>query len=573
MLLPRDLLVNNDQPLTVDWQPWATGASGAHTAVGHAGPLELAATVTLDHVLRADVELLNVGEEPTELRRCAWVFEVDQPEEIYLSDSIRTAQPWDFNITRNTLASFAGVLSPELRYDGQTLVLHSADVATYRDGFVRAEPLDMKSGRLKLAWHRVEPKWDYNGLVSMRPLNGLWIHEGQTRLMTICVLVDPSADKPVDYRAPVTQPDRDTANVPLLIRSGRQTHARDPWDESVMRMAADGEYAGLFGGGFDFRNGVVLEPHVCRAEYGEFLLHEHLRTGDEHYWRLAVDFAAAFERVCVNRSEHPERGGAVRGRYGDNMTAHQIRSMRGAAFFWDMAALTGIDRYRHTARGIADYLARSFPWTNARQGAAVRDLFYLHTVTGEARYLEACRLIVDTLARAQTADGGWYEYWNDKFEAYEYDPPSHHGGEWTPRSTQKPEMASYNVNGLLDALRLDHDGLLPADTRNMVHRAAEWLLTVQHASGAWPFPSPDSTGLYGYGVMLDAAAMLKAGDVFDDQRYVDAGKRAIQWSYDQVAQHDFVPQLVGVRDVDQVECSLTAFYAYEAVACAEAADQ
>ena len=99
-----------------------------------------------------------------------------------------------------------------------------------------------------------------------------------------------------------------------------------------------------------------------------------MRTGNPQLWDWVARFAERFEQVSVNRSSHPERGGAVRGRYGDNNTAHPIRCMRGSVFFWEMAELTGRESYRKTSLGIADFMTRSFPWTNARQAAAARDL-------------------------------------------------------------------------------------------------------------------------------------------------------------------------------------------------------
>ena len=308
------------------------------------------------------------------------------------------------------------------------------------------------------------------------------------------------------------------------------------------------------------------ELHASRAEYGEILLHEFIRTGDTNLWLWTAAFAERFQQVSINRGRHHERGGAVRGRYGDHESANRIRSMRGAAYLWQMADLTGREDYRRSALGIADYLTRSFPWTNGRQGAAVRDLVFMHRVTGDARYRDTAQQIVTALQAAQQPGGGWFEYWDANLNASVYDPPGHHGGQWTPAATIKPEMASYNVNGLLDALSEPSPLGRGGQAADMVRRAAEWLLGVQSREGAWPFPDPTSKGLYGYGIGLDAAAMLKAGRYFRDTRYFDAGVRAVEFALRRLERHGIIPALLNVADADQTEGSMTYFYLLEALA-------
>ena len=595
--LPMTLLVGNDEAVAATWDAWTPAGDGVCVSMGKAGPLVLAATLKVGAFVRIEVAILNDSEAPVELRRGAWSMVVDQPRRVSLLPEcgIETIRPWDFVLTHETLTD-DGRVSRWLRLDfesqragdgdvcdeltgDESMHVGSDDPLRYADGLVRIEPAAVGEAEVRLDWHRVEPKWDYNGLVSMRPLHGLWIHEGQTRVMSLVLawgdeatmggVIGAAASEGMLHGDTPSLPTAKSAS-PLCWRGGRVTFDRSAaWAMIDRVFITHGPYADLYAGGYDHRNRRQLEPHVCRAEYGEFLMHEALRLRDDRLWAKACQFASRFEQVCVNRSTHPVKGGAVRGRYGDNVAAHQIRSMRGAAFFWDMADAAGVERYRDVATGIADYLARSFPWTNARQGAAVRDLAYMHRVTGDGKYAEAAGLIVETLERAQTADGGWYEYWDEDYQAFRYDPPGHHGGEWTPRSTQKPEMASYNVNGLLDAAMVALPGVLPAGMMAMVAKAAAWLADVQHARGAWTFPSADSVGLYGYGLYLDAAAMLKAGQAFGEKRFTAAGLRAMAFGDAVVEERGFLPQLIGVADVDQVECSLTCFYALEAFAYAE----
>ena len=561
LLLPKRVVVGNDEEVAVAWSGWE-----GDQATGTAGVLQLNVRVEIDTGLHIQLEILNDSGDPVELREAAFLLVIDQPDSITLLPEcgISTANPWDFVLTHETLSKGGTERRClQLSYGDESWYAGSADPLRYADGLVRAEPDSHQGDALRISWHRVEPKWQYNGMTASRPLNGLWIHEGQTRVATLDFAADPAS-----FERAIETPDADPARVSLCKVPAQQTYDWAPIMEAITRMRmTSGEYVDLFAGGYDHRNQRILEPHVSRPEYGEFLLHEFLRTGDAQLWEWVLAFAEAFQRVSLNRSSDPQRGGAVRGRYGDNDAAHPIRSMRGSAFFWDMAEITGNESYRTTAVGIADFLTRVFPWTNARQAAAVRDLVYMHRVTGEARYLETSQKIIEVLVEVQQPDGAWHEYWNEKGEAYVYDPPSHHGGEWTLTSPLKPEMQTYNVNGLIDALTLAPD-LIP-EAEPITRRAAEWLADAQDASGAWPFPQKSSKGLFGYALMLDASAMLKAGKYFGEESFVDAGRRGIEWGLNQIKERGYVPALLGLPDADQVESSLTCFYALEAFAAAE----
>ena len=561
LLLPQRLVVNDDLEVPVEWETW-DGTSAA----GKAGQILLNATVDSDAGLHLGLEILNDGEAPTELREAAWQLLIDQPDRIAVHPDcgIETVRPWDFNLTHDTLTHRGREeRCLALTFGNDTWYVGSEDPMRFADGHLRAEPDAPGEAVLRISWHRVEPAWQYNGMVATRPLNGLWIYEGQTRFASINM-----ADNPAKLARPVDPAPKTPANLPLCVLPKKRTYDRGPIMDAIKRLRMErGEYADLFAGGYDHRNQRIVEPHVSRAEYGEFLLHEYMRTGEPQLWDWVTRFAERFVQVSVNRSSHPERGGAVRGRYGDNNIAHPIRSMRGSVFFWEMAELTGRESYRRTSLGIADFLTRSFPWTNARQAAAARDLVYMHKVSGDPRYLETARSIIDVLREVEQPGGGWFEYWNEKGEAYAYDPPTHHGGEWTPISTIKPEMLTYNVNGLLDAVQLDPDALPGA--LDMIRHAAEWLVETQDASGAWPFPRKESPTRFGYALMLDAAAMLKAGKAFGEERFVDSGRRAIDYGLAQIEERGYVPAISGLPDADQVESSLTCFYALEAFATAE----
>ncbi len=563
LVLPQRLVCGNNEKISVAWSPWAK-QDQLQTATGQCGSLRLSARCEMQDALHCQIEVLNLAAEPVELRELAWTLELDQPDRIHLLPEcgIFTCQPWDFNLTHETLMN--RYLS--LTYKRKTLCIGSNDPLVFGNGFVRCEPLSMRDPRLRLAWHRIEPHWDYHGLISTRPLNGLWIYEGQTRAASLVIATSTEKRRKESFL-----PEANTTRCPLCVRSPR-ARAEKILEKIASFRIERGEYAGLFAGGYCHRNRRLLEPHVNRAEYGEFLLHEYLRSGDPLLWEWTAAFAERFQQVAVNRSNHPARGGAVRGRYGDHVTAHPIRSMRGAAFFWDMAELTGRDDYHETALGIARYLCRTFPWTNARQGAAVRDLMYLFRVTGEEVYRTAAQKIIATIARAQRADGSWFEYWDERGEAAVYDPPGHHCGAWTPRSCVKPEMASYNINGILDAFRVCKQEDLP-DAGEVVRKAADWMAGAQSSEGAWRFPQFDSRGLYGYGLFQDAAGMLKAAQFFKDIRHHKAGMRAIEFGMKMLAKDNRIPAVIGVHDLDQTESSFTYFYALEALALMEASSE
>ncbi|MFA9479554.1 hypothetical protein ACERK3_14790 [Phycisphaerales bacterium AB-hyl4] len=590
--LPTRLVVGADDiSHDVQWSAWR-GEGTARICEGVCDALRLTVTVTGDIAaaegLHCRSELLNTAEQACELREWAWTLELEPPDRVALvadadeqgKRALRhvSDEPWDYNLTADMLAADGRCWSLALAYGRASMCVGSDDPLVFGDGLARCEPAAMDSDRIKVAWHRIEPHWDYNGLLSTRPLHGLWVYEGQTREANLR-LAEHSEAVPVPPRgwgaSPLPPPPSlpEGAALPLCIPAAAGS-------ADTVRVLAQldrfhisrGEYAGLYAGGVDYRNRRHLEPHVCRAEYGEFLLHAHLRGDGSDLWPGVVTYAERFQQTAVNRGGHPERCGAVRGRYGDNQSAHRIRSMRGAAFFWDMHRLTGREDFRRTAVGIADYLTRSFPWNNARQGAAIRDLVYLHQQTGEARYRDTAQAILRTLQENQHDSGGWYEYWNKAGEAFAYDPPGHHGGQWTACASLKPEMASYNVNALLDVLLLLNGCDLLPGVEPMVRKAADWLCAVQDKRGGWRFPNHDSRGLYGYGLYLDAAAMFKAGWFFRDRAFIDAGTRAVAFGFELLDTLGHVPSVTDLPDIDQTECSLTWFFAIEALAAQSAAE-
>ncbi len=572
LLLPPRLVVADDEVFAVAWQSWQARDGNLATAIGAVAGLELRAQLEFDHdALWCGVEVVNPGQTPIELRELAWQLHLDPPAQISLLDdgpaSEETllpggAPPWELNLTHEILTD-RGRRQRCLRldYDADQFYVGSADPLTYGDGFVRVEPLEPASDRTKISWHRVEPHWDYNGLFSTRPSSGLWLYEGQTRAASLAI-----ANSPQRLYRPWPTPAHPDAPIALYKAGSKAASERQAILDKIGSFRLLGcEYAGLFAGGYDHRNGRLIEPHASRPETGEILLHEYLRSGDARLWQWVIEFAECFQQLAVNRGRGASTGGAVRGRYGDNQTAHPIRSMRGAAFFWDMAALTGRQDYRETALGIARYLTRVMPWNNARQGAAIRDLVYLHRESGIAAFADTAQAILATVHEHQQPDGAWYEYWGESGQPSVYDSPGHHGGQWIAKACKKPEMAGYNINGILDALQIVDPPTLPA-AEEIVQRAADWMLQTQSPQGPWPFPDASSSNLYGYGLFLDATAMLKAGDYFHDARYLASGRRAVGFGLDRLAATGMVPALIGVPELEATESSFTWTCALEAMA-------
>lgn len=63
--------------------------------------------------------------------------------------------------------------------------------------------------------------------------------------------------------------------------------------------------------------------------------------------------------------------------------------------------------------------------------------------------------------------------------------------------------------------------------------------------------------------------MLKAGRYFNESRYFDSGRRAVEFGLNYLQQHGTIPALINARDADQTECSATYFYALEVLAVLE----
>ena len=208
LVLPKRLVVGNDEEVGVAWAGWE-----GNRAKGTAGVLRLDARVEIDAGMHVQLEILNDSGEPVDLREAVIQLVIDRPDTITLLPEcgIETSNPWDFVLTHETLSNNGSERRClRLKFGDDTWYVGSSDPLRYGDGLVRAEPDSHDGDALRISWHRVEPKWQYNGMTASRPLNGLWIHEGQTRVATLDVANDPEA-----FERSVVTPQPDPTRVPL----------------------------------------------------------------------------------------------------------------------------------------------------------------------------------------------------------------------------------------------------------------------------------------------------------------------------------------------------------------------
>jgi hypothetical protein len=94
------------------------------------------------------------------LRELALTLGLNAPQSITLGpphevETIQTTDAWDFNLTHQTLSA-GGTANRYLSLDyGQScLFINACDILKFGDGFVRVEPLELNSSRIKISWHR-----------------------------------------------------------------------------------------------------------------------------------------------------------------------------------------------------------------------------------------------------------------------------------------------------------------------------------------------------------------------------------------------------------------------------------
>ena len=520
--------------------------------------------LTVHHAIaRVDVHTrLRNGGAPAYLSHFGHRLHLALPESIsVLARELSFGHLVDVNLASETIRSRWSQAGVRLTGLGDDLTITSTDFATYDDGMITATTVGRSQDALDLTVHRIEPIWHYRGITSHAPTNHLHFHVGQTRSAAFSVTVGP----------PETTEASLLANEPgitvMPVGDHPQTassSARDHVLERALRFVVpSGEYQGLIAGGRCHINHRLIEYGVNRADYAEYLLRHALRTGSSRLIDTVRAYADRFVDVAIHRADHaPDVWGAVRQRYRENLP-DRVRSMRGPCLLLALYDLTAEENYWRTAFEIGDYVVSSFPHRFARQGGACRELAQLYARTGDAKYRDKAYEILDAVRDSQLASGPWFEYFEQDNTASTLDV--HQAGRYTIEATEKPEMSSYNIIGVLDAApQMDITPWL--DT---MERAADWMVETQDDEGAWRFPRYDSEPQWGHGIYQDVLAMLLAYRTYGKQAYLTAADRGIDWAQEILSSNGYIPSVTRQEPHQYLEASLTYFYGLEALSLRE----
>jgi hypothetical protein len=466
----------------------------------------------------------------------------------------------DVNLSAQTLRSGWSQSGVRLCYaDNSDLVIMTQDFDTFDDGMMTLTNVGRDQDSTDLTVHRIEPVWHYRGITSHAPIRHLHFHEGQTRSASFSLIAgtrDQTEERLVatEDGLSVYVLDEPTAKVSNTASLLNRTLER-----ALGFTVPAGEYQGLLAGGRCHINHRLIEFGVNRADYAEYLLRHFTRTGDPRLLQVVTSYADRFVDLSIHRSDQtPDTWGALRQRYRENLP-DRVRSMRGTTFLLNLFDLTGDDRYHSAAFEIGRYLLKSFPDRFARQGGACRELATLYKRTSDESYLQKAHEILDEVARSQLPEGSWYEYYEPDVSTSTLDV--HQAGLYTIEATEKPEMSSYNIIGILDSRQtLDLDPWL-----GMIEKACDWMVDVQDEEGAWRFPRYDSEPQWGHGIFQDVLAMLLAYMSFNKPAYLESADRGVAWAERIWDQHGYIPSVTHVTPHRYLEASLTYFYGIEAL--------
>ena len=478
----------------------------------------------------------------------------------------------DLNLLWSTLqigGKFAGV---GLGYsDGIWVSVVSQDFGKYRTGMIQLNSVDERMEKSRIAVNRIEPTWHYKGITSHHPIDHLLFLEGQRRSSSLRVLFN---DGQTPNQRPegredgvfVHPPDDGRGEIALPTANGQGSNGRR-WDELKQKVidralgfvVDGGEYHGLISGGRCHINGVFIEHGVNRSEYAEYLLYEYKRSGDKRLFDIALEYAERFIDVSIFRSkERMEWSGAVRHRYSENKP-DMVRSMRGPIFLIALYLETGRREFKDTALEIGNYILTMFPSTFARQGAVCRELAFLYYFTGDERFRDKAYEVMEAVKSYQLPGGAWYDAVDKEGKPASVNEVI--AGVSTSISPVKPEMASYNIIGIIDAAKyMAIDPFIET-----IEKAATWLLEVQDEEGAWRFPTWSSDPQWGHGVFEDALAMLKAYEFFGKEEFLKSADSAISWAENVWDVTGYIPSVTSRSPYDYLEASLTYFYGIEAL--------
>ena len=458
----------------------------------------------------------------------------------------------------------AGAGTPALaaQDDEHWLVVDTADVAAYGQGALALRSDPETEGLHHLGLHRITPDRAYSGALhaSCAP-----------------VVVDTGAALSFSFTLdlrddPPTTGDLTAARCAAPLRRARPAdilvlHGASADDDLARRLRhkvasftiESGHLAGLHYGGYDHLNHRYIEAPANCAEYGEYVLNEYFRSGDEWWLERALRFGRAhLDLMCLSRPGDPDHGG-VRPR-GCTAQVDPVRSCRTAHLFLHLHGLTGDPAYLTAAQANGEYLMRRAVEAQVRQASACGELAALWYHTGGGQYGTAAKEIATRVAGLQAEDGSWHQ-WYDR-DGAPGRRRQHEAAEYCDEAPVKPEMASCSIVGLLDMAEI----LACAEGVEAARRALDWMVSVQRHEGAWGFPGWNSPGLWGHGAFQDALAMFRGYQRFEDKRYLQAGRRAFDWAVETWDRIGYIPAVVGVWPHDQSEASLGYFYGLEAAA-------
>ena len=177
------------------------------------------------------------------------------------------------------------------------------------------------------------------------------------------------------------------------------------------------------------------------------------------------------------------------------------------------------DGFSHSFDVLRGTWLPSYPETT---GYVIETLYEYAVLTGQAQYAEAARRAADWEISIQLPEGGVMA---GTLDARPVVPTVFNTGQvifgWLSAASYEPLSESY---------------------REAARRAADWLVAVMDADGAWRrFPSPYGTKGESAFNTRTAFGLACAGEALGDSRYLDAAVRQINYVVAQAADNGFLP--------------------------------
>lgn len=448
---------------------------------------------------------------------------------------------------------------------GQWLSVDSEDVAAYGQGALVLSGDPPPGAKPHLSLHRITPGRAYCGVLEAAAVP---VAVDRGAALSFSFTLDLSSEYRRDTASPRRPaPLRRDRPDEILLLHGAAVSDDVASDDVASRLRSkveaftitDGPHAGLHHGGYDHLNGRFVETPGNRAECGEFLLNEYFRS-DELWWlEGALRFGRAhLDLMYLVPPVEGDHGGARR--QGGTGPVSPLRSCRGAHLYLHLHALTGDPAYLTAARASGEYVLRHAAEPQVTLVGSCPQLAALWYHTGGGQFGTAARDLAVQVAARQNSDGSWHQ-WYDA-DGTPGRGPLRVAGEVLDQAPVQPQVVAECVVGLLDMVQIQAS----AEGIEAARRALDWLVSVQRDEGAWGFPSWDSSGLCGQGAFLAATAMFRGYQRFDDERYLQAGRRVFEWALKTWDDVGYIPAIVGRWPHDLAEASVVYFWGLEAAA-------